>query len=116
MTPGSPAMDVLLLALLLALLMYVRRATRSLDTREHMTALKTAVAREMAEICSRQQAQDYQISRRPTAEQMTEVHVQLSGLQSKQQAVYAEVQSTRHAVRRIEDFLLKKASRHDTRF
>lgn len=116
MTLGSSEMDVLLLVLLLALLVYVYRATRRLDTRAHMAALETAVAKEMADIRVRQEAQEHQILQRPTAEQMTEVRVQLGGLESKQQAVYTEVQSTRNAVRRIEDFLLKKASRHDTQY
>jgi len=81
-------LSVLALAVAVCTLVYTLVATRALLLRHH-----TLEAR---------------LGQLPTAQEFTDLRVQLAGLEAKQAAVLSEAHGALVAIRRVEDFLLKR--------
>lgn len=109
MNPTHELMAVLALIMAVCALLYAVVATRKRSLLSHIAAVEAALR-------VKQDSVDSRLSQLPTGQEFTDIRVKLAGMEAKQEAVLTEAHGARAAIRRVEDFLLKAANRHDSQF
>ena len=109
-------LGIVALVIALAALIYAVLATRKRALLSHIAAVEAALTREVAALRVKQDSVDSRLSQLPTGQEFTDIRVKLAGMEAKQEAVLTEAHGARAAIRRVEDFLLKAANRHDSQF
>ena len=109
-------LGIVAVVIALAALIYAVLATRKRALLSHIAAVEAALTREVAALRVKQDGVDSRLSQLPTGQEFTDIRVKLAGMEAKQEAVLTEAHGARAAIRRVEDFLLKAANRHDSQF
>ena len=111
-------MDLGFLALVIAVfaLLYAVVTTRKRSLLSHIAAVEAALMREVATLRVKQDSVDGRLAQLPSGPEFTDIRVKLAAMEAKQEAVLTEAHGARAAIRRVEDFLLKAANRHDSQF